>query len=141
MKPIITLLLIATCTSLSAQTTLLTGEYSKKTTTQKGEVFEWELSLQEDGTFLYHFYRNLNCAQCIEEHFYGKGTWKATSKVIKFSASESDIDTKHTINFNNSKARIHKKFSNKNSSKSPKKSIRFYASEVPTIKGLQLFMK
>lgn len=139
MKSIITLLLVTSAILPSSQTTPYSGEYANKNKTENGEVYEWHLSLKEDGTFLYHFYRDLNCNQCIEEHFYGKGTWKGSKKVITFYAKETDIDVNHTINFNKSKARVYKKTSKNKSKKNHKQSIWFYASETPSIKGLQLY--
>ncbi|WP_299764856.1 hypothetical protein [uncultured Dokdonia sp.] len=139
MKSIFTLLLVTSTIAASIQTTTYAGEYSNKNKTESGEVYEWHLSLNTDGTFLYHFYRNLNCNLCVEEHFYGKGTWKGTKKVISFYAKETDIDINHTINFNNTKARIHKKSHKNKSTNTHRQFIRFSESKVPTVKGLQLF--
>lgn len=139
MKSIFTLLLVTSTIAVSIQTTTHAGEYSNKNETENGEVFEWHLSLNTDGTFLYHFYRNLNCNLCLEEHFYGKGTWKGTKKVISFYAKETDIDINHTINFNNTKARVHKKSLKNKSINTHRQFIRFSESQVPTVRGLQLF--
>ncbi|WP_299677942.1 hypothetical protein [uncultured Dokdonia sp.] len=141
MKSIITLLLFTSTILPSTQTTTYSGEYTKKTKTKKGEILEWTLSLRDDGTFLYHFYRDLNCHQCVEEHFYGKGTWTASKKVIIFNTRETDIDINHTINLNKSKARVYIKSLKNKSKKDHTPSIRFYTSETSSIKGLQLYLE
>lgn len=125
--------------TLSAQTEDYFGDYERKSITKKGENFKWMLSLNADGTFLYNFYRNLNCDICTEENFYVKGTWKAKNKLIYFYADKNDIDETHTLNFNNSKARINSKSPRDKSAKVIKESIRFYSSEESVIKGLELF--
>ena len=139
MKSIFTLFLVISPLVSISQNSIYTGTYSNKTTTEKGETFEYTLTLQEDGTFVYHFYRQLQCESCVEEHFYGKGTWKDAKKGITFYTQKTDIDANHTVNLGKSKAKLHKKMSKKKSSKKEKITIRFITSDVPNLNGLQLF--
>jgi hypothetical protein len=82
--------------------------------------------LKPDGTFVFHFYRNLDASQ-PKEHKYGRGTWKAEkNKLIYFyTTAENDIDNTHTLNFNNTKARIIKKSSRNLSKEDIKEAILF----------------
>lgn len=139
MKHLLIIITVIFSLSLSAQTEDHVGDYERKSVTKKGEIFKWTLSLNTDGTFLYNFYRNLNCDICPEENFYGKGTWKAENKLVYFYADKNDIDETHTLNFNNTKARINSKSPRDKSARIIKTSIRFYSSEEFAIKGLELF--
>jgi hypothetical protein len=50
-------------------------------------IIKWTLTLNEDGTFLYHFLRDLSAISKAntEENFYGKGTWKAVKNLVFFN--------------------------------------------------------
>lgn len=103
---------------------------------------KWTLTLNEDGTFLYHFLRDLSAVSKAntEENFYGKGTWKAEKNLVFFHSDENkDLDEKHTIDFTNSKARYTTKSPRDTSNKVVKTSLRFYESDLFYIKGLELF--
>ncbi|MFT4832383.1 MAG: hypothetical protein ACI815_002036 [Psychroserpens sp.] len=140
MKLILLALFLVGYLSLSAQTESHAGTYGISPENETGHVLKWTLSLKADGTFLYNFYPKLNCDICSEENFYGKGTWKAEKSVIYFTTNEKvDLDEKHTMNFNNTKARINRKSPRDISNKTIRESIVFYSSELSTIKGLELF--
>jgi hypothetical protein len=116
------------------------GTYGLNPPLDTGVNIKWTLSLNPDGTFLYNFYRNLNCDIYSEENFYGKETWKSEKSLIYFTTNEKDdLDETHTMNFNNTKARINRKSPRDISNKITKESIIFYSSEISTIKGLELF--
>ena len=117
------------------------GDYIRRDETKTGQVLEWKLSLNPDGTFLYNFYRNLGNPN-PEENFYGKGKWKSNKSLIFFFVDDkNDIDKTHTLNFSNSKARINSKSSSDKSTRVIKTSLRFYDSKLSAIKGLELFKK
>ncbi|ALM09046.1 hypothetical protein SB49_15545 [Sediminicola sp. YIK13] len=140
MKNLLLSLFLVSYLSLSAQTESYAGTYGISPENETGHVLKWTLSLKADGTFLYNFYRKLNCNSCTQENFYGKGTWKAEKNLISFSTDEKDdIDDVHTMNFNNTKARINRKSPRDISNRTTKESIIFYSSELFTIKGLELF--
>lgn len=103
---------------------------------------KWTLTLNEDGTFRYHFLRDLSAVSKAntEENFYGKGSWKADKNIVFFySDKKNDLNEKHTIDFTNSKARYTTKSPRDTSDKIVKTSIRFYESDIFYIKGLELF--
>src|SRR5690606_39099639 len=84
------------------------GVYVNEPKNTDGTIVKWTLTLNEDGTFLYHFLRDLSAISKPnkEENFYGKGTWVLEGKSVVFFSSESDIlDETYSVNLNNSKAR------------------------------------
>jgi len=101
-------------------------------------ITKWTLTLNEDGTFLYNFYRKVKGGIPAEENFYGKGTWILQGKsVILFSKETDNLNGLYTENLNNSKARYITKSPRDTSDKVVKTALRFYESE--NIKGLELF--
>ncbi|SFZ89959.1 NlpE N-terminal domain-containing protein [Flaviramulus basaltis] len=124
--------------SLFAQT----GVYTLEPQNTDGTKIKWTLSLNSDGTFIYHFFRDIVGERNPEENFYGKGTWESKGKLVYFFANKSkDFDGKYTKNLNNSKARITSKSPRDKSDRVVKTSIRFYDSELSEITGLELFKK
>lgn len=104
-----------------------------------GTIIKWTLTLNKDGTFLYHFLRDIAGERNPEENFYGKGTWKVNGKIVTFQAKPSDFDQEFTVNLNNSKARYNTKSPRDKTDKVIKTALRFYESETFHIEGLQLF--
>lgn len=107
-----------------------------------GTKLKWTLNLEEDGTFIYHFLRDLSVVSKAntEENIYGKGTWLYEgNSVILFSKEADNLNGVYTLNLNKSKARYIKKSPRDTSSKIVKTALRFYESETFHIKGLELF--
>jgi len=129
MKLFLTIILFTLCHGLTAQNT--TTIVYEKTYDINGEgVLKRQLSLHSDGTFYYHTYRRIN-DRSPEINLYGKGTWTSKKDLLIFSADETtDLDEKHSLNFNGSKARIFKD-----------SSIRFLNSKIPWVKGMPLEKK
>ena len=105
-----------------------------------GTKLKWTISLQPNGTFLYHFFRNHLGSVNQEENYYAKGTWKIEGKVILFfSKIGDDINKKFTVNLNNSKARYITKSPRDKTNRIVKTAIRFFDSETFHSPGLELF--
>ena len=104
MKNFILLLLLLTTLSISAQNNKFIGEYelSPSYNIDSNELKK-SLNINNDNTFSFHYYQNSK-GMLSEKSFYGKGTWTAKGNYIYFHTQESDINEKHTLNFNNSKA-------------------------------------
>lgn len=116
------------------------GTYVREPKQNDGSILKWTLNLNDDGTFLYHFYRNLAGKLNPEEHYYGKGTWKKEGKLILFfSKKEDDLNEEYTVNLNNSKARYITKSPRDKSDKIVKTALRFYDSETFHVPGLIVF--
>lgn len=107
-------------------------------------IFKWTFTLNEDGTFLYHFLRDLSAVSKVntEENFYGKGTWKAEKNLVFFSSEkETDLDEKYIYDFTNTKARWITKSPRDLSGKEVKESLLFYESDLWVIEGLKFYKK
>lgn len=96
------------------------------------------LTLNSDGTFVFHEYDKHEKGIPPERNNYGKGSWRIEKNVILFSVNKNDLDTKHTLNFNNSKARFISKYPRDKSDREIRTSIKFYDSEIFWIKGRAL---
>ncbi len=123
------------CINMFAQS----GVYVKEPINNDGTKIKWTLSLHPDGTFLYHFLRDLSAISKPnkEENFYGKGTWIFEGKtVILFSKVGDNVNGQYTVNLNNSKARYITKSPRDTSDKVVKTALLFYESS--HIKGLEL---
>jgi len=97
-----------------------------------------ELTLNPNGTFLFHFYRKRENGMPKEETKYGKGTWMSNKRLIFLKVEVSDIDATHVLNFNNSKLRYDTKSPRDKSNRDIKTSVRFYESEISWMKGRTL---
>ena len=128
--------------SVFGQDTQIIGEYGKNVVINDGSILEWTVNLKQDGTFLYNFYRKLNCDSCKEENFWGKGQWTAQEKLIMIqSDAEKDLDSTYTMNFSDTKARFHSKSTRNLSAKTMPVELIFYDSPLSVIKGLKLEKK
>ena len=102
-------------------------------------IIEYTLTLRENGTFLFHFHRNVEKPIPQEEHKYGKGKWTIEVKenfstntfIISFSANpEKDFDEKFTLDFNGSKARFVNKTQRNITDKEVQTRLQFYKSNI-----------
>jgi len=126
--------------SMCAQVFAQSGVYVNEPKNFDGTIIKWTLTLNEDGTFLYHFLRDLSAISKPnkEENFYGKGTWKSKKNLVFLSSNkETDFNERYTIDLNNSKARYINKSPRDESDRVVKPALIFYESH--HIKGLKLF--
>jgi len=147
MKPVITFLLLIVTLGVSAQLDQIPGTYFR----QLGEgphVDKNTLTLHEDGTFLFHFYRKSELSTPNEEHKYGKGKWTIEMKknfstntfIVSFSAdSVKDLNGKHTLDFNGSKARFVSKSERNISDKVVQTRLQFFKSDIFWIERLAIY--
>tara|TARA_R110001583_G_scaffold116607_2_gene267389 strand:- start:1025 stop:1426 length:402 start_codon:yes stop_codon:yes gene_type:complete len=126
------------CTPLFAQSGVYVIDNNDKHT--DGTILKWTLTLNNDGTFLYHFLRDLSAISKLnkEENFYGKGTWKVEKNLIFFSSDkETDLNEKYIYDFTNTKARWIKKSPRDLSDIVVKESLLFYESDLWVIERLK----
>lgn len=120
-----------------------TGVYTRGNSgASDGNIIKWTITLNQDGTFLYHFFRDVSAVSQgnNKENFYGKGTWKKEGKIVVFSSDrKNDFNEKYTVNLNNSKARYITKSPRDKSDRVVKTALRFYESETFHIEGLTVF--
>jgi hypothetical protein len=117
-----------------AQSEHISGDYEMKVEVPNALIVS-KLTLNADGTFLYHEYDNIKERIPQEANKYSKGTWRADKKVISFF---SDIDDKYTLDFTATKARFISKSPRDTSDRNIKTSIQFYVSEIFWITGRTL---
>lgn len=143
MKLLISIFFLVFGKGLSAQVDNYAGTYVLHSIETDGS-FELKRSiiLNADGTFVFHNYRRIEKGIPPETNIWGKGNWKGVKNQIHFSADEEiDIDEKYSMNFNMTKARYKTKSPRDISDKVIKKSLIFYESDIPIIKGHELFKK
>lgn len=147
MKRIITFLLLVLSIGVYSQMDLIPGTYFR----QLGNgphVDQNTLRLNEDGTFLFHFYRKSELSTPNEEHKYGKGKWTIEIKrnfstntfIVSFSAdSVMDINGKYTLDFNGSKARFVSKSERDVTDKVVQTRLQFFESDIFWIERLAIY--
>lgn len=125
----------------SAQSVSYAGIYQVRHETTKGDVIEYNLTLKQDGTFMFHAYSHMVCSSCNEENNYGKGIWKPQKKnlIFFYTNHKNDMDESHTLNFTNTKARFISKSPRDKSDRIIKTALKFYESDILWVTGKELF--
>lgn len=141
MKPLLTIIVLTVSVTVFSQPASYSGTYSMRYDTSNAEL-EYTLNLNEDGTFKFHFYRNNDCSTCVVENSYGKGTWTTKKNLIYFSVDQNtDLDEEHTLNLNNSKARVDRKSPRNKSPEIVPDTLRFYESDIFWVSGMKLIKR
>jgi len=140
MKKIILILILVICTTLTAQTEKHSGTYIATYDVNGEGIIEYTLVLKPDGTFTFHNYRQIS-EKYSKENSYGQGIWKEEKNNVLYFYTDinSDLDDKYTIDFTNTKARYYTKSPRDKSDKIVKTKLKFYESDIPWIKGWELF--
>ncbi|GAA4079015.1 hypothetical protein GCM10022389_26340 [Flavobacterium cheonanense] len=131
MKPIFTILFLISSLTLFSQTENVVGNYKLILETKDSSSFEYELTLNQDGTFSFHYYSNIKQGIPPEVNKYGKGNWTIKNNVISFlSDKQKDFDEKYTLDFTNTKARFVTKSPRDKSEEIIKTQLKFLESEI-----------
>lgn len=139
MKLIITALLLILKLNLFAQSTQFAGDYTRSLSDEKHKL-EYKLTLNQDGTFLFHSYSNIQGGTPQEVNQYGKGKWSEKNNLITFSSDKkTDLDEKTTLDFTNSTARFITKNPRDKSDKVVKTKLVFLESPIRWIKNVDVF--
>jgi hypothetical protein len=140
MKILITTLLLISNFALFAQSGQFSGEYTRSLSEEGKHIIEYKLTLNQDGTFLFHSYTKMQGGRPPEVNKYGKGKWSAKDNMITFSSDKKeDFDTKYTLDFNNSIARFITKSPRDKSDKIVKTKLQFLESEIGWMKRIDIF--
>jgi hypothetical protein len=140
MKILITTLLLISNFALFAQSGQFSGEYTRSLSEEGKHIIEYKLTLNQDGTFLFHSYTKMQGGIPPEVNKYGKGKWVAKDNMITFSSDKKeDFDTKYTLDFNNSTARFITKSPRDKSDKIVKTKLQFLESEIGWMKRIDIF--
>ena len=123
-----------------AQSKIEHGNYQVNFLDAENEGIQYTLTLNEDKTFKFHFFRKPKGANNPQENYYAKGTYTSENNLIFFDAHDDlDLNEDYTLNFKNSKARFNTKSPRDVSTRVVKTSVKFYDSELFWVKGLELF--
>jgi hypothetical protein len=140
MKILITNLLLISNFALFAQSGQFSGEYTRSLSEEGKHIIEYKLTLNQDGTFLFHSYTKMQGGIPPEVNKYGKGKWVAKDNMITFSSDKKeDFDAKYTLDFNNSTARFVTKNPRDKSDKIVKTKLQFLESEIGWMKRIDIF--
>lgn len=141
MKRLTTTLFLIFNLTLFAQSNQVAGEYQRRLEdTQNKHLIEYKLTLNQDGTFLFHSYSKTNGGVPPEVNKYGKGKWTAKDNLITFSANkQEDLDEKYTLDFNKSTARFVTKNPRDKSDKIVKTKLTFLESGIFWMDRIDVF--
>lgn len=140
MKLLITSFLLVFNLTVFAQTNNFAGDYTRSLSEEGKHIIEYKLILNQDGTFLFHSYSKIQGGIPPEVNKYGKGKWSAKDNLITFSSDKKDdFDEKHTLDFNNTKARFVTKNPRDKTTKVVKTKLQFLASEIPWMQKIDFF--
>ena len=140
MKLIITTLLLIFNLTLFAQSNQFAGDYTRSLSDEGKHIIEYKLTLNQDGTFVFHSYTKIQGGIPPEVNKYGKGKWTSKDNLITFSSNKKeDFDEKYTLDFNKSTARFVTKNPRDKSDKIVKTRLTFLESRIPWIERLDIF--
>jgi len=108
MKLLTTTLLLFFNLTLFAQSNQFVGDYERSLSDTEGKhIIEYKLTLNQDGTFLFHSYTKIQGGIPPEVNKYGKGQWTSKDIMITFSSNKKeDFDNQYTLDFNKTIARF-----------------------------------
>ena len=107
MKTLFAMLMVLSFLNVFPQTDKVVGNYSLTLTTKEKDVFDYRLTLLQDGTFTFHYYSNIKNGIPPEKNTYGKGNWTIANNVVSFfSDKQKDLDEKYSLDFTHTKARF-----------------------------------
>ena len=139
MKTLFTFLILTASLTSFAQSETITGDYALSLPSNQGDLVEYKLTLNDDGSFEFHYYLNIKQRIPSTVNQYGKGTWKVKDNVVSFlSDKQNDFDEKHTLDFTATKARFLTKSPRDTSDKLVKTQLRFLKSEIPFMERVDL---
>lgn len=108
--------------------------------TEVNNTFDYKLTLNQDGTFLFHYYSKIKNGIPPEVNKYSKGKWTAKDNVLTFSSNkQEDFDAKYMFDFNTSKARFITKNPRDKSDRIIKTKLTFVESEIPWMQRIDIF--
>jgi len=135
MKNAIILLFLVFNISTNNTTSDVFGKYMKKFETKEGNTFGFLLDVYKEGKFTLQCYRKIVTKNPVEEVIYARGNWSVKDNSIIFKSFKNDSSpNKKMIDITGVKAEFKAKSGNTN-----KSSFKFYNSDIPWLKGLEVF--
>ncbi|MEE9365004.1 MAG: hypothetical protein V3U92_20570 [Cellulophaga sp.] len=140
MKKTITVIFLFFTFSMFSQSDKLVGEYHLQLENIDEYLIEYKLTLNQDGTFIFHSYTSINKVTQKKVNEYGKGKWKVDDKIVSFYVDiKNDFIGKYSLDFNKSKARLIIKSPRDKSDRIIKTRLKFFESETFWIKGIDMY--
>ena len=140
MKLIITTLLLIFNLTLFAQSNQFAGDYTRSLSDEGKHIIEYKLTLNQDGTFVFHSYTKIQGGIPPEVNKYGQGKWTSKDNLITFSSNKKeDFDEKYTLDFNKCTARFVTKNPRDKSDKIVKTRLTFLESGISWLQRLDIF--
>ncbi|MFH6992420.1 copper resistance protein NlpE N-terminal domain-containing protein [Flavobacterium sp. FlaQc-48] len=140
MKLVITSFFLIFSLTVFAQSNQFVGDYTRSLSEEGKHIIEYKLTLNADGTFVFHSYSKIQGATPPEVNTYGKGKWTAKNNIITFSSNnKEDFNEKYTLDFNNSQARFVTKNPRDKTDQVVKTRLTFVASEIRWMQRLDVF--
>lgn len=134
------ILFITLCTSsIHAQSGIYNGSYEKTYEIDNGDFHQYKITLNPDGTFLYHSHSNISMGIPPEKNIFGKGTWRVENNIISLTTDRTkDLDETYTLDLSNTKARYESKSPRDKSNRIVPTKLKFYQSDISWVKGKKL---
>ena len=140
MKKIFSILILLFHLTIYSQVDDSVGDYQLSFKSENGDLNQWKMTLNENGTFLFHYYSNVKFEIPNEKNIHGKGKWTIKNNLISFIVEkQKDLDEKYTLNFNNSKARFIIKSQRNKTDQIIKTRIKFLESDIFWMTGTEIF--
>ena len=139
MKTFAKIIFLILSAPLIAQTANLVGDYQTEFALKDGNVFEYKMTLSQDGTFIFDYYTKIINGIPPEVYKYGKGKWSVENNVISFFSTKEDLDEKYTLDFTNSKARFITKSPRDKTDRIIRSKIQFLKSELFWMERIEMF--
>jgi hypothetical protein len=96
MKLLLSTLLLILSVTVFAQSNAFAGDYNRTINSEVNDTFDYKLTLNPDGTFLFHYCSKIKNGIPPEVNKYGKGKWTAKDNVLTFSSNkQEDFDSKY----------------------------------------------
>ena len=137
MKSMMTIFLFLLGVTSYSQNNRYVGDYSQKLGNDKHTI-EYTLSLNVDGTFIFHSYSNNEDGIPAVVHTYGRGKWISNKEILSFYLDEKSKSEKYTLDFSGTKARYITKSPRDTSDREIKTRLKFYESGIFWMKGIEL---
>ena len=139
MKNLLVLWLTTLSLTLTAQSDIYNGKYSIKYEADNGDYHGYEMTLDPDGTFIFHSYSKISKGIPPEKYSYGKGNWRAEKNIVSFSTDKIiDLDETHSLDFSKTKARYVIRSLRDKSDRVVPTRLKFYQSDIFWVKGEEL---
>ncbi len=140
MKNLLIIFFVQFTFSITAQSGVHDGIYEVKHEASNGDFHEYRITLNPDGTFLFHSHSEIAMGIPPENDTFGKGTWRTEKNTIIFATDKlKDFNEIHSLDFNGTKARYDTKSPRDKSDRIIRTKLKFYESDIFWVLGKELF--